>query len=61
MFSAFWESAYDKFYDGANTLMPAVHIHVDMALFPILGTIFYETETTHEVLLLHMYNYYFLS
>ena len=40
MFSAFWDRAYEMAFDGASTLMPAVHPHVDMALFPLLGAVF---------------------
>ena len=35
MFSAFWNKAYDKAFDGVNALIPAVHPQVDMALFPL--------------------------
>ena len=32
--------AYDKAFDGADVVLPAVHPHVDMALFPLLGSVF---------------------
>ena len=35
MFSEFWDKAYEKAFDGANTLMPAVHPHVQISLFPL--------------------------
>lgn len=40
LFSAFCEKAYDVSFDGAGVLVLAVHPHVDMALFPLLGAIF---------------------
>lgn len=40
LFSAFWEKAYEKAFDGTNSLMPAIHPHIDMELFPLMGTIF---------------------
>ena len=40
MFSGYWDEAYEKAFDGTNSLMPAVHPHVDMDLFPVLGAIF---------------------
>ena len=40
MFSAFWDIAYDKAFDGVNALIPAVHPQVDMALFPLLWAVF---------------------
>ena len=39
MFSAFWERAYIRSFDGGNVLAPAVHPHVDMAVYPLLGTV----------------------
>ena len=39
MFSAFWEEAYIKNFDGETLLVPAIHPNTDMAIFPILGTI----------------------
>lgn len=39
MFSAFWEEAYSKFFEGATLLVPMVHPHMDMATYPILGRI----------------------
>lgn len=40
LFSAFWDKAYEKAFDGTNSLMPAVHPHVDMDIFPVFGAIF---------------------
>ena len=40
MFSTFWKRAYDAASDVVSVLVPAVHPHVDMALFLILGAIF---------------------
>ena len=40
LFSAYWEKANEKCFDGDNTLVPAVHPHVQMSLFPLVGAIF---------------------
>lgn len=39
MFSAFWEQAYSKFFEGATLLIPMVNPHMDMTIYPILGRI----------------------
>lgn len=39
MFSAFWEEAYSKFFEGATLLIPMFHPHMDMKIYPILGRI----------------------
>ena len=39
MFSAFWEQAYYRAFDGGSTLIPATHPQMDQSVFPILGTI----------------------
>lgn len=39
MFSAFWECAYPKQFDGGNVLVPASHPGVDMETMVLLGTI----------------------
>ena len=39
MFSAFWVDAYICAFDGCNSLVPQAHPHVDLAMFPVLGTI----------------------
>ena len=39
MFSAFWEDAYLRAFDGGSVLVPAVHPHVDMTIYPVLGTV----------------------
>jgi hypothetical protein len=39
MFSAFWECAYTAVFDGSSTLVPQVHPHIDMSVYPVLGTI----------------------
>ena len=39
LFSAFWEEAYLKSFDGETLLVPAIHPNTDMASFPVLGTI----------------------
>ena len=39
MFSAFYEAAYVKLFDGVSLLTPVVHPHMDMSVLPILGTI----------------------
>ena len=39
MYSAFWEEAYSRLFDGATILIPLVHAQTDMGIFPILGRI----------------------
>lgn len=39
MYSAFWEEAYSKFFDGATNLIPMVHPQIDMKVFRVLGRI----------------------
>lgn len=39
MLSGFWDEAYMRAFDGGSCLVPALHPHMDMELFPILGTI----------------------
>lgn len=39
LFSAFWECAYTQAFDGSSTLIPQAHPHIDMSMYPILGTI----------------------
>ena len=39
MFSAFWEEAYTRFFEGATTLVPMVHPQIDMSIYPILGRV----------------------
>lgn len=39
LFSAFWEEAYLKNFDGETLIVPAIHPNTDMASFPILGTV----------------------
>lgn len=39
MFSGFWLAAFQKFFDGSGSLVPATHPNVDMSVFPVLGTI----------------------
>lgn len=41
LFSGFWNVACKKHFDGASggSLVPAIHPHVDMGIFPILGSI----------------------
>ena len=39
LFSAFWEEAYLKFFDGSSLLSPAMHASVDMSSLPLLGKI----------------------
>ena len=38
-FSAFWEEAYVKHFDGERLLVPAVHANTNLASLPLLGTI----------------------
>lgn len=39
MYSAFWDEAYSKLFEGATSLVPMVHPHIDMMIFSILGRI----------------------
>ena len=39
LFSGFWIHACQRHFDGSGTLVPALHPHVDMRVFPLLGTI----------------------
>jgi hypothetical protein len=39
MFSAFYEEAYKKHFEGASLVVPAIHPGMDMRAFSILGTI----------------------
>ncbi len=39
MYSAFWNEAYSKLFEGATLLVPLVHPQIDMAVYPILGRI----------------------
>lgn len=39
MYSAFWNEAYLKHFDGESLLVPAVHPNTNLAVLPILGTI----------------------
>ena len=39
MFSAFWEVAYVRVFDGGDVVSPAIHPHMDMAIYPVLDTI----------------------
>ncbi len=39
MLSAFWDKAYVHAFDGGSVLVPTIHPHMDMELFPALGTI----------------------
>ena len=39
MFSAFWETAYCRFFEGACLLTPNLHATTDMSVLPLLGRI----------------------
>ena len=39
MFSGFWSCAFEKFFDGSGSLVPAAHPTIDMTAFPLLGKI----------------------
>ena len=40
MYSAFWEQAYKKLFEGATVLTPMIHPQMDiMSVFPIIGRI----------------------
>jgi len=39
MFSAYWNEAYQQFFDGSTLLVPALHPSVNMSALPSLETI----------------------
>ena len=39
MFSAYWDEAYQQFFDGSTLLVPALHPSVDISALPRLGTV----------------------
>ncbi len=39
MFSAFWESAYERLFDGSTLLSPVLHANVDMTQLSTVGAI----------------------
>ena len=39
MFSAFWELAYMRDFDGGDTYVPVVHPHTDPSHYKVLGSI----------------------
>ena len=39
LFSALWESAYIKDFDGGGTCIPVVHPHADPTYYKVLGAI----------------------
>ena len=39
LFSAFWEEAYIKDFDGSSTYIPCVHPHCDISRYSVLGAI----------------------
>lgn len=39
LFSAFWEAAYLKHFDGETLLVPAVHPNTEVTTFSVLGTV----------------------
>ncbi len=39
LFSAFWEKAYIQAFDGCSTFIPQTHPHIDISMYPVLGTI----------------------
>ena len=39
MFSGFWVTALQKFFDGSGSVVPATHPNVDLAALPVIGTI----------------------
>ena len=39
MFSAYWDEAYQLFFDGSSLLVPALHLNVNMSALPCLGTV----------------------
>ena len=41
IFSAFWDKAYLKHFDGETLLVPAVHPNTELTTFPVLGTVLF--------------------
>ena len=39
MLSVFWDSAYEKLFDGGGLLTPLLHLDIDMDALPVLGKI----------------------
>ena len=39
MFSAYWEEAFKKFFEGSSVLTPAIHAGIDMLSLPRLGLV----------------------
>ena len=39
MFSCFWEETFKKLFDGSGLLVPVVHPHIDMTVFPRIGMV----------------------
>lgn len=37
MYAAFWEKAYNDWFDGATLLVPLIHPATDLSVFPTLG------------------------
>lgn len=59
MFSSFWKFAFEKFFDGSGSLVPATHPNVDMQMLPMIGKIL-----SHGYLacgFLPVYNYFLPS
>ena len=50
MFSAFFEDAYTRLFDGGSLLAPAVLPHIDMSMWPIMGTVISHTYLACGVL-----------
>lgn len=39
MFSGFWKTAFEKFFDGSGSVVPATYPNLDMSSLPIIGAI----------------------
>ena len=54
MFSSFWLCAFEKFFDGSGSLVPAAHPTIDMSVFPVLGKILSHGYIACGFLLVHI-------
>lgn len=39
MFSGFWKAAFDNYFDGSGSLVPATNPDIDISALPLIGTI----------------------
>lgn len=50
MFSAFYEDVYNRMFDGASLLVPALLPHIDISTWPLLGKIISHSYLTCGIL-----------